>query len=789
MSPAIQNRVISWKARWLTERMDNARRNTKGVHDNRTINNLGFEPLREQMKERLLNDFPAMRSGTHWELLIEPEWLPLCVFDATVSSNELAKPGSEDLRICNVIWQCDGGPLGLSFYNNYQNLKGVMNLNFGLASQYLVELGQRTYPTGFGKSLSQAQVSVRAGNHIGNLEKKYDSWELNIMDFSTMTYDVFKRKHEASHGTAPPATSEWENLMRMKFETCKKSRSTAHLEAQLLTGQRWKVPLDDFVITVIDIPPKLTPQEIFSGIFGMIPPSRSWTIRVLPPSTPLVQFYLPNREAGHDLQPQFFHQDRLSFYSFAYGPGSSAYTEEEEIIRALGHTPIRVPPHVRKFLIQSTTFPEITDYANGLLLGAPLVSEAASVAGYDRFQRAVLAMTSGLREKDISMRRHTPQDAKVVWSLFGRCQMVAILEPEPCAKHTGQQCICWVVMYVYLAAKEYPCGQRVFGKMDRPWVEKLASHSACMDCVEVDLKLREVADARDDDVVEGHVCLRRRMVVGDDKLTKEADHAHISSQPPLTQSTPSSQRISNAPMPSSSSHSAPMPRPSAPAPGTSLAGNIRTAGAGSASSNELCLTKLTDVTAPTRSERSIEPYKDSPDEMSIDELLEYCNGLIKRRSIKDRTQVSAELSALRAKETRLGSELAQQRRTEEQLRATVDQRKDKSAAHEAQIQAKNSQLQEKDTRISVLEASLRDNDSRVEELEGTLRIRNTRIDEIEARLKRLEGQLQEKEQVARVKRLLDGTPPNLNKEGNPKESLPEDTGSPRKRLRADTDTR
>ncbi|EMD35097.1 hypothetical protein CERSUDRAFT_97011 [Gelatoporia subvermispora B] len=849
-----------------------------------------------------------MLAGKHWELFIKPEWLPLYVFEAAISSNELVEAGSGNLQICDVVWECNGGPLGLSFYSDHQSLEAIMaylaaevprssdplhspnNLNFGLASQYLIELARRTYPKGIGKPLPQAQVSVRIGNHVGNLKKNpNDGWEVKVVDFAPITFNVFKCQQEASLGTTMPPASEWERLVRQRFETRERIRLANRLEALLPTNQRWQVPLNDFAITVLGIPPTLNPREMFSGIFGMIPPSQSWTIRALSSSSPLIVFYLPCHETGKSLHPQFFHQDRLvrwgpgtchvginymgqldfstdgavhttgklyeeyrEVLSIAVNQGFVGYptlalelavdiltddgsrdntigrvlqpadpkikervlkafdaawrrlnpslqtsqsfypfadAKDEKLIRALGHTPICVLPHVRTFLLRTTAFPEITDHAHALLLGAPLVSEAVKLPGYVRFRRAVVAMVPGLKEENVSMRLYEHRDPKVAWSVSELSQAVAIRWPELCTKHPGQLCVCWVAVYVSLAAKKYPHGQRVFGERERALLARLASHSTCIDCVEVVLGLRQAADAGDGDVMDGHVCFHRKVLV-EPKHTDEADRACVSSRPPPAQSSPSSQWIDNVPGPSSSANSVPEPSPSAPPPGASSVENAPFAPAGSAPSKDLRPTVPTDASAPTRSERSIESHQDNPAQMSMDKLLEYCDGLIKQRSIKDRADVSADNTALQAEKTRLEEQLAQQLRTEEQLRATLKEKQEECAAHDAEVKAKNSQLREKDARMSQFEASLRDKGSRIEELEGSLRTRDTHIEEMEAKVKRLEGQLRDREQVmAGVKRLLDGTPRNFaKKEEDAEESLPEDTESPRKRLRADTDT-
>lgn len=66
-----------------------------------------------------------------------------------------------------------------------------------------------------------------------------------------------------------------------------------------------RVRSDEVAITVLGLPPDLSPTFVFSGIYGIIPPAHAW--RVLPKAdTPIFFFKTPS-----PAPPQFYHRDQL----------------------------------------------------------------------------------------------------------------------------------------------------------------------------------------------------------------------------------------------------------------------------------------------------------------------------------------------------------------------------------------------------------------------------------------------------------------------------------------------
>lgn len=66
-----------------------------------------------------------------------------------------------------------------------------------------------------------------------------------------------------------------------------------------------RVRSDEVAITVLGLPPDLSPTSVFSGIYGIIPPAHAW--RVLPKAdSPIFLFKIPS-----PAPPQFYHRDQL----------------------------------------------------------------------------------------------------------------------------------------------------------------------------------------------------------------------------------------------------------------------------------------------------------------------------------------------------------------------------------------------------------------------------------------------------------------------------------------------
>ncbi|EMD35085.1 hypothetical protein CERSUDRAFT_96997 [Gelatoporia subvermispora B] len=84
--------------------------------------------------------------------------------------------------------------------------------------------------------------------------------------------------------------------------------------------ERSFVQPDEFVVTVLGLPAMLSPEYIFSGVFGLTPLPRFWSIPGLaqtPTEPPAFDFYVPDNEGTVGAaRPKFYSCDRL----VSYGP-------------------------------------------------------------------------------------------------------------------------------------------------------------------------------------------------------------------------------------------------------------------------------------------------------------------------------------------------------------------------------------------------------------------------------------------------------------------------------------
>ncbi|OCH91348.1 hypothetical protein OBBRIDRAFT_530563 [Obba rivulosa] len=293
---------------------------------------------RLEHKAELLKQFPAMLAGRHWEQLSQEGWVPLCIVRMSVPRRDLAATSaSEDLELCNVIWQCEAGPLGLSFYSNNQNTQDVMNylacntsevsndapkvVDFGVASQFLVQLGRKTYPRGAGKLLERAEVSIRTGLQVGNCKRSTSAsgWEMKITDYTPMTFEEYmeaecERWASLPISSRPVPLPESEQVLHSRFMTHEHLRIANRLAVPWKPGQRPRrtiVPTNDFSITVLGLPASLSAHDFFSGIYGMTLVSHHWKFPGPLSSSPQVHFYRPPLEPGCTHPPRFYHRDRL----------------------------------------------------------------------------------------------------------------------------------------------------------------------------------------------------------------------------------------------------------------------------------------------------------------------------------------------------------------------------------------------------------------------------------------------------------------------------------------------
>ncbi|KAG8951491.1 hypothetical protein FRC04_006023 [Tulasnella sp. 424] len=301
-----------------------------------------------------------MFTGPHGAALRHTDWLPLYVLKATISRERLrASTRDTDLKVCTVLWEhTPTGLCGLSFFNNHldDNAKfstfvvdgastsrrnkwaiGEKGKGFTLATQYFFEeVEQTVQPLAQPRSLRPG-VSFRIGHQIGELKwkkSKNDADELKvILDDLTptnlaglMALRGLNDNEDSSDGSSDPEGDESKKRGKSVLQATIATRATQSLKAIYKRRFKYKmseknpaipepsspahetsfVSKDEVSITVLGLP-KSSPSEVFSGIYGILPLEKAWS---LPNSQ--VQFF----KLGEDEEVAFYLRDQL----VPYGP-------------------------------------------------------------------------------------------------------------------------------------------------------------------------------------------------------------------------------------------------------------------------------------------------------------------------------------------------------------------------------------------------------------------------------------------------------------------------------------
>ncbi|KAJ7206556.1 hypothetical protein GGX14DRAFT_543770 [Mycena pura] len=275
------------------------------------------EDLREKGHEEqdarkrwLAETYPGLLTGPHGVSVRQKECLPVYILSANIQI-----PSKTNLMVAIVLWTTGGQGKALSFFNNHLDKAasfesftvdgestskdnrwavGEKGKGFILATQYLVEKIEGTARITALPPNLQRGISFRVGEQIGELKWKKsrkagsaDSLRVILDDLTTRTVSEYLSSRylqdidDAPDGGIPEdyEVSLETAKMREKAGTILKQNTKSRLRYGL-DGPDGKsiVNVDEVCITIVGISYSCQPEDLFSAIFGIVPPARQWRI-------------------------------------------------------------------------------------------------------------------------------------------------------------------------------------------------------------------------------------------------------------------------------------------------------------------------------------------------------------------------------------------------------------------------------------------------------------------------------------------------------------------------------
>ncbi|KAJ7822513.1 hypothetical protein B0H14DRAFT_2370718, partial [Mycena olivaceomarginata] len=285
---------------------------------------------RNARKSSLAEAYPGLLTGPHGVSLRNQNCLPLYILSANISV-----PQKTNFMAAIVLWSTGSSRKAVSFFNNHLDdsasfdsfaidgestskanewAVGEKGKGFILATQYLAEYIAKSEE---GKYSPLLGISFRVGEQIGELKWKKsrkvgseDSLRVILDDLTTREVgDYLEHRYrldidDAFDGGDPDEYDRTMEKAKMREKAAKilgqavKRRSKLGLDGPNGTSV---VRSDEVCITIIGIAAHhADPEYIFSGIFGVIPPSSRWRS-----ANSLIEFFLHDGKS-----PRFYHRDQ-----------------------------------------------------------------------------------------------------------------------------------------------------------------------------------------------------------------------------------------------------------------------------------------------------------------------------------------------------------------------------------------------------------------------------------------------------------------------------------------------
>ncbi|KAJ7493048.1 hypothetical protein B0H11DRAFT_976952 [Mycena galericulata] len=288
---------------------------------------------RDLRKRALIAAYPGLLTGPHGAIVKRIKlWEPWYILSATISRSRIGT--TTDLRIAVVVWHhTPAKTTALSFYNNHLDANarfssftvdgastskdnewavGEKGKGFILATQFLFECVERHSRDRAKMAIEgklahdiRGAVSFRVGHQIGTLKWKKsrrkdeeDLLQAVLDDLTPYTVQEYLDNHaaDARYNARAKNLSDEEDAdedddsnesletpqLRKKAESAIKGISARRLTQQLDKKENNVVsPLvssDEVAITVIGLEGSCQPEDLFSAIYGIIPPRQAWRV-------------------------------------------------------------------------------------------------------------------------------------------------------------------------------------------------------------------------------------------------------------------------------------------------------------------------------------------------------------------------------------------------------------------------------------------------------------------------------------------------------------------------------
>ncbi|KAJ6583498.1 hypothetical protein DFH09DRAFT_1029158 [Mycena vulgaris] len=309
----------------------------------------------EHRKQRLINDFPGLLSGPDGALLKRTKnWLPAYIVSAIIPNAQIKlaarragmEPATEtDLKIALVLWRhAEVEIQAFTAFNNHLDPEagfwnfvvdgastsrdnpfavGEKGKGFGLGTQYFFEYVLE-YPfvfvTGSGSPNGSRSRAGAAGKRCSRLSSR-TSRLIPPKNISKTKVRVSLKLIAAPHSKQSKMTAR-SSLRLKKLKKCVQRRKKRWPRYSPGESRRVLVDDDEVSIIIIGLEGALTPEYLFSNIYGIIHPEHAWRV----PGS-LFQFFLAGpgeADEGEHPTARFYHRDQ-------YVPHSSIHLNKLSI--------------------------------------------------------------------------------------------------------------------------------------------------------------------------------------------------------------------------------------------------------------------------------------------------------------------------------------------------------------------------------------------------------------------------------------------------------------------------
>ncbi|KAL7278631.1 hypothetical protein ACG7TL_007632 [Trametes sanguinea] len=275
----------------------------------------------------LLDRYSGLLSGFGAASLADDSfWLPMYILRADVPRTRLAEtPHSSDFRICNVVWEhISSGALAVTLFNNHMDpslgLQDCVSANphTGRSPRGVPQAGRKTAKflraTGMlMDELGQVNpdgvspcVAFRVGHfvceytwsHGEDGERCVSLKQLDLMPKSLQSShrqpDTIGSRANDTHSLSHEHEKNVSVIYRERFRLRLSEKTVIDAKVTEPSHERSLVEADEVLVTVIGLDPSCTPECLFGGVWGMLPPREQWTIPSRVRHLPAITFYKPS---------------------------------------------------------------------------------------------------------------------------------------------------------------------------------------------------------------------------------------------------------------------------------------------------------------------------------------------------------------------------------------------------------------------------------------------------------------------------------------------------------------